>query len=134
MNRLFLACVFALAAAVAHAQSCEQMFTIEGTPPLTAGNYRTHVVIAGVPPSAALGRMRQAVATEGFAGIRVANGTISAVQETSGSGRGQSLRVGARKSGKGTRVDAVFSVQIGQMADAGAARAALCRIVAAAEQ
>lgn len=135
MTRFFLVSAFSLMiAGAAHAQSCPDSFLIEGTPMLTVVNYRAHQVFPGQSQAAAVQRLASAVSAEGFSGIRVQKGVgaVSAVQETSGSGRPQTLRVVARKSGKGVRVDALFSVQIGQMADTGATRAALCRIVSAA--
>ncbi len=57
---------------------------------------------------------------EGFirVGVDRSAGALTAFQETSGSGRPQTLRVSARKTGNGTRVDAVFMIQAGQLADA----------------
>jgi hypothetical protein len=44
----------------------------------------------------------------------------------------QTLRVVARKAGNGTRVDAVFQVQAGQVAAAEAVRKGICNVVRAA--
>ena len=73
-----------------------------------------------------------AVSAEGFADIRIdkATSSVLAIQETSGSGRPQTLRITARKSGGGTRVDAAFVVQQGQVAPEAYTRAALCRVIA----
>ena len=57
---------------------------------------------------------------------------VTALQETSGSGRPQTFRVTARKVGGATRVDAVFMVQAGQVADADTVRGYMCRILAGA--
>ena len=74
------------------------------------------------------------MAAEGFDNIREdrANGALTSLQETSGSGRPQTLRVSARKVGNGTRVDAVFMIQVGQVASADVIRAAMCRVVTSA--
>jgi hypothetical protein len=79
-------------------------------------------------------RLNQALLAEGFSGIRIdrANGALTAVQETSGSGRPQTLRLVARKAGAGTRVDAVFMIQAGQVASADMVRGAMCRVIGAA--
>ncbi len=70
---------------------------------------------------------------EGF-NPRVDRGTgaITAVQETTGSGRPQTLRVVVRRAGGATRVDAVFMVQPGQVAPEGITRNAICRVIGAA--
>lgn len=115
----------------AQAQSCQQNFQVEGTPLLSALNYRTFGIFPGVSTAAAQDRAKRAMVAEGFSGIRHDRGVgaLTAVQETSGSGRPQTLRVTVRKSGNGSRVDAVFMVQVGQVAPEGATRGALCRIV-----
>lgn len=116
------------------AQSCAENFVVEGTPLLTAMNFRSSQNFPSVEPSRAVTRLNQAMLAEGFSGIRIdrANGALTAVQETSGSGRPQTLRVVARKAGNGTRVDAVFMIQAGQVASADTIRAAMCRVVSGA--
>ncbi|WP_273792412.1 hypothetical protein [Brucella anthropi] len=116
------------------AASCEQNFKSEGVPLVTAVSYRSTQNFAGVKSSTALQRLAQAVAAEGFSGIKVNKqlASIDAFQETSGSGRVQTLRVTARAQGKGTRVDAIFSIQAGQATSKSVVREGLCRIIAAA--
>lgn len=116
------------------AQTCESNFQIEGTPMITAMNFRTSQTFAGVDSGKALGSLRAAMLAEGFIRVSVdrSAGALTAFQETSGSGRPQTLRVSARKAGKGTRVDAVFMIQAGQLADATTVRGYLCRVVSAA--
>lgn len=117
----------------AQAQSaCPGNFKADGVPMVTGITYRTWDLIGNRAPAAVLKSLAAAVAAEGFAGIRVDNATSSvlAIQETSGSGRPQTLRVTARKSGPATRVDAVFAVQMGQVAPEGYVRDALCRVIA----
>lgn len=125
---------FLLSAGAVQAQTCEANFRTEGTPLLTALNYKSSVVLPGVAPARALDGIVRAVAAEGFSNVRVEKsiGTLTAMQETTGSGRPQTLRVVVRKSGKGSRVDAVFMVQAGQIASEGLTRAAICRVVGAA--
>jgi hypothetical protein len=119
---------------VASAQSCAENFQVEGTPLLTAMNFRTSQNFSGLDSKKALGNLRSAMLAEGFSNIRVdqAGGALTAVQETSGSGRPQTLRVTARKSGSGTRVDSVFMIQVGQVASADTIRAAMCRVISGA--
>ena len=116
------------------AQTCESNFTVEGAPMLTAINFRTSQTFAGVESAKALNSLRAAMLAEGFIRVSVdrSAGALTAFQETSGSGRAQTLRVSARKAGNGTRVDAIFMVQAGQLADATTVRGYLCRIVSAA--
>jgi hypothetical protein len=118
----------------AQAQSCQDNFQVEGTPLLTAMNFRTSQVFSGVDSRRALDNLRRAMLAEGFSNIDVdrSGGALTAVQETSGSGRPQTLRVTARKSGNGTRVDAVFMIQAGQVAGVDTVRAAICRVIGGA--
>jgi len=113
---------------------CQQNFAVEGTPRVTAVNFRTHRDFPNLAQPTALNNLRSAMLAEGFSniGVDAAGGALTAVQETSGSGRPQTLRVSARRAGSGTRVDAVFMIQAGQIADSNTVRAALCRVVDAA--
>lgn len=126
--------LFGLGAAPALAQACESNFRVEGAPMLTAMNFRTTQTFAGVDSGRALGSLRAAMLAEGFINVSVdrSAGALTAFQETSGSGRPQTLRVSARKSGSGTRVDAIFMIQAGQLADPDTIRGYLCRVVSAA--
>ncbi len=117
----------------AQAQSaCPGNFKADGVPMVTGITYRTWDLIGNRTPPVVLKNLAASMAAEGFADIRVDNATSSvlAIQETSGSGRPQTLRVTARKSGPATRVDAVFAVQAGQVAAEGYVRSALCRVIA----
>ncbi|PZU94100.1 MAG: hypothetical protein DI527_04140 [Chelatococcus sp.] len=120
-----------LGAASAQAQSCQNNFKVDGVPMVTGITYRSWDLVKNGAPATVLKNLAAAVAAEGFAGIKVDNATSSvlAIQETSGSGRPQTLRVTARKSGPATRVDAVFVVQAGQVAPEGYVRDALCRVI-----
>jgi hypothetical protein len=113
---------------------CQQNFVVEGTARVTAMNFRTWRDFPNLPQATALKNLRAAMLAEGFSniGVDAEAGALTTVQETSGSGRPQTLRVTARKSGNGTRVDAVFMIQAGQTADSNYVRSALCRVVDAA--
>lgn len=137
ITRTVKTCLFGTAMAVlgashAMAQACPGNFKADGVPMVTGITYRSWDLIKGMSPPAVLKNLAAAVAAEGFAGVRVDNATSSvlAIQETSGSGRPQHLRVTARKSGPATRVDAAFVVQAGQVAPEGYVRDALCRVIA----
>ncbi|KRE02315.1 hypothetical protein ASE63_07135 [Bosea sp. Root381] len=129
-------CLFAAAAVLfasqAMAQACPGNFKVDGVPMVTGITYRSWDLVKGKAPAAVLKNLAAAVSAEGFAGIRVdkATSSVVAIQETSGSGRPQHLRVTARKSGPATRVDAAFVVQAGQVAPEAYVRDALCRVIA----
>ncbi|MGU3496272.1 hypothetical protein ACLBXM_19705 [Xanthobacteraceae bacterium A53D] len=134
MRRLLIAAAsLALSPAVAMAASCEGSLTVSGVPGLTAVSYKVSQEFPKVAPEGALKRLAQAVAAEGFSGIKTNRdlASIDAFQETSGSGRIQTLRVTARKSRSGTRVDAIFTIQAGQLTSEGVVREGLCKIVEA---
>ena len=124
----------AMAVTPAQAQVCAQTFQADGVPLVSGLTYRSHQMFPGIDPKTALTKLRRAMAAEGFSGIQEdrANGSLTALQETSGSGRPQTFRVTARKIGGATRVDAVFIVQAGQVADAATVRSYMCRVIAGA--
>ena len=120
----------------AQAQPCASNFKSAGVPMISALTYRTWDLIPNRPPAAVLPALAKAVAADGFDGIQVDKslGQISALQEVTGSGRPQTLRVTARPSGKGTRVDIVFTVQPGQIAEESGTRSATCTIISSARR
>jgi hypothetical protein len=122
------------AVSAASAQSCEKNFSVEGTPQVTAVNFRSWQSFPGLDQARALRNLQQGLAAEGFLDVSVDRslGALTAMQETSGSGRPQTLRVVARKSGNATRVDAVFMIQPGQTAAGNVVRGSLCRVISSA--
>lgn len=130
-NRFILALLFAAPVSLAQAQTCESNFKVTGVPMVTAMSFKTSMDFPGIKPDQALKTLAQAVAAEGFSGIRTDKslGAVDAYQETSGSGREQTLRVVARKKGKGTRVDAMFNIQQGQVTSQSIVRKGLCTII-----
>jgi hypothetical protein len=116
------------------AQSCQDNFQVEGVALITALNFRTSQNFPGLDQRKAVSNLRSAMLAEGFSNIAVdnASGSLTAVQETSGSGRPQTLRITARKAGSATRVDAVFMIQQGQVADANTVRTSMCRVLSGA--
>lgn len=129
-----VALVAVLAASPAIAGPCESNYAQEGVPMLTAITFKSWQNFSGVDPDKALDRLARAVLAEGFVGMRVdkAYGAITAYQETTGSGREQTLRIVTRKAGNGTRADIVFSIQKGQLASGDTIRGHLCNVLSAA--
>jgi hypothetical protein len=127
-----ITCAFALAilpATPVLADACAGHYESSGVPLVTGITYKTWMVFPSVNSNVAFDKVSQAVLAEGFVDVNVEKklGTLTAQQETSGSGRPQTLRVVVRKNGKGSRVDAVFIVQPGQVAPGVGKN--LCRIV-----
>jgi hypothetical protein len=96
----------AITVSVAQAQTCEKNFKVSGIPLVTAVSFKSSQSFPKVKQAQALKRLAQAIAAEGFSGITVNKelGAIDAYQDTSGSGRLQTLRVVARSQGGGTLV------------------------------
>ena len=137
-TRLLIPCVIAVSAAFAglngaQAQPCSTNFTSAGVPMLSEITYRTWDLVKS-PAAKAINGAARAVSAEGFGGIRVdkATNTLTALQDGAGSGRLQSLRITARKSGGATRLDLVFTVQAGQIGHEGEVRRGFCNFVDAA--
>lgn len=135
IKHLSLAAVLLLAGhGEAMAQSCEKNFKAQGVPLVTPVYYKSWQEFPKLKPEAALQRLARGVAAEGFSGIEINKslGTVEAYQDTSGSGRLQTLRVVARKRGSGTRVDAMFDIQVGQVAAKQVVQEGLCNIIRSA--
>ena len=125
------AVLFLGSVALAQAASCESNFKVSGVPMVTALSYRSWQEFPKAKASIVLKNLAQAVAAEGFSGISVNKelSSIDAHQETSGSGRIQTLRVVARQKGAGVRVDAVFDIQAGQLTSKEVVRTGICNII-----
>lgn len=121
------------AAGTAQAQPCITNFKSAGVPVLSEITYRSWDLVKR-PPAAVLTAIARAAEAEDFSGIRIdkASGTVTALQDAAGSGRPQRLQVTARKSGGATRIDAVYTVQAGQIGHEGEVRRGLCNIIGAA--
>ncbi|MBT1154551.1 hypothetical protein J1C56_02990 [Aminobacter anthyllidis] len=135
LKHTLLASIFTLTGiSLAQAQTCEKNFKVSGIPLVTAVSYKSSQSFPKVKQAEALKRLAQAVAAEGFSGITVDKnlGAIDAHQETSGSGRPQTLRVVARSQGGGTLVNAVFNIQPGQVTTNEVVRSGICTIIRAA--
>ncbi|CAM5222352.1 hypothetical protein ARD30_07290 [Bosea thiooxidans] len=112
----------------AQAQPCATNFSSSGVPMVSQITYRTWDLSKKAPATVLPAIVRAIQADGDFMDIRVdkASGTISAVQEVTGSGRPQILKVNARKQATGTRIDIAFTVQPGQIAPEAAVRKGLC--------
>lgn len=116
------------------AQPCVTNFSSAGVPMVSPITYKTWD-LTKKSPAAVLPAIARAIQADGdFMNIRTdkASGTISAVQEVTGSGRPQLLKVTTRKQATGTRIDIAFTVQAGQVAPEAAVRTALCDFLSGA--
>ncbi|MDQ1185448.1 hypothetical protein QE435_003636 [Rhizobium sp. SORGH_AS 787] len=131
MKSVFAAFCLAALATPALAASCEQNFTVSGVPMVTAVSYKSWQEIPKAKAPAVLQKLAQAVAAEGFSGVKVNKSlsSIDAHQETTGTGRIQTLRVVARQKGPAVRVDVVFNIQAGQVTDKNVVRKGMCNIM-----
>jgi len=116
----------------ARAESCADHYQMSGVPLVTGTTHKVWMIFPSANPAAALDKVTRAVMAEGFVDVNVdkALGTLTTQQETTGSGRPQTLRVVVRKEGRGSRVDAVFIMPPGQVAPGITSN--LCRVVDAA--
>ncbi len=112
--------------------ACKQNFTSLGLPLLSQIEYRTQETYKGLDPTSAAKRIASRLKAEGYFGVKRNSGVVTAWQETSGSGRPQELRfIVSRSSGK-TTIEAIFTVQQGQVAGNRVVRDELCRLIASA--
>lgn len=113
------------------AASCEKNFSVSGLPMVTAVSYKSWQELPKAKAPIVLQKLAQAVAAEGFSGIKIDKSlsSIDAHQETSGSGRIQTLRVVARQKGAAVRIDAVFNIQAGQVTDKNIVRKGIRNII-----
>lgn len=134
IKHLSIAAVLLAAPSMAAAQSCEKNFKASGVPLVTQITYKSWQEFPKLKPEAALQRVARGVAAEGFSGIDINKslGTIDAYQDSAGSGRLQTLRVVTRKRGSGTRVDAVFTIQVGQVTTKEVVLEGLCNVIRSA--
>ncbi len=130
LSLTFLAVSLALGGP-AHA-ACKQNFTTLGLPLLSQIEYRTSETYKGLGQTTAAKRIAARLAAEGYAAVRRSGGVITALQETSGSGRPQELRFIVTERGAKTVIEAIFTIQQGQVAGNRVVRDELCRLIATA--
>jgi hypothetical protein len=124
--------VFALTAALTTvaAADCKKNFTTLGLPLLSQIEYRTQETYKGLDQTGAAKRIASQLKAEGYSRVQRNGGVVSALQETSGSGRPQELRfIISERSGK-TTIEAIFTIQEGQIASNRVVRNELCRLIA----
>lgn len=132
MKTLILALTLTFATTAAQAATCKQNFSFIGLPLLSEIEYRTFATISGISRDTVLQRIADVLASEGSARVRIRHDTVSALQETSGSGRPQAISFTVSASGNALRIDAVFTIQQGQIAGERVVRNELCRLIATA--
>ncbi|QND52335.1 hypothetical protein HB779_10735 [Phyllobacterium sp. 628] len=120
-----------VAGSAAQAQSCASNFKSDGVPLVTSVNYKSWQIFPKLDPKKALANVAQGVAVEGFSDVQVDKslGAVTAVQEGSGATVPPKLRVVVRKSGKGSRVDAIFIVNPGWVSPESTTRSGICRVI-----
>lgn len=125
--------VLAVALATTSASAaCKQNFTTLGLPLLSQIEYRTQETYKGLDPTGAAKRIASRLKAEGYLRVQRSGGVVTALQETSGSGRPQELRfIISERSGK-TTIEAIFTIQQGQVAGNRVVRDELCRLIATA--
>lgn len=131
MKHIVVALCLTAFASPSLAASCEKNFSVSGVPMVTAVSYKSWQELPKAKAPTTLQKLAQAVAAEGFSGIKVNKSlsSIDAHQETTGSGRIQTLRVVARQKGAAVRIDVVFNIQAGQVTDKNIVRKGICNII-----
>ena len=121
-----------LAAASPASAACKDNFSTLGLPLLSQVEYRTQETYKGLGQTTAAKRIAARLKAEGYYNVKRNGGVVTAWQETSGSGRPQELRfIISEKSGK-TTIEAVFTIQQGQVAGNRVVRNELCRLIGTA--
>jgi hypothetical protein len=130
--RLALITALTLALAAPSHAACKQNFEVLGLPLLSQVEYRTQETYEGLGQTTAAKRIAARLKAEGYYNVTRSGGVVTAWQETSGSGRPQELRfIIGEKSGR-TTIEAIFTIQAGQVAGERVVRNELCRLIATA--
>lgn len=128
--RLPLVVLFIAFASSSASANCAKNFTTLGLPLLSQIEYRTQETYKGLDQTSAAKRIAARLKAEGYSRVQRNGGVVTAWQETSGSGRPQELRfIISERSGK-TTIEAIFTVQQGQIASNRVVRNELCRLIA----
>jgi hypothetical protein len=129
--RIVLSCLFLALASPATA-ACKQNFTVLGLPLLSQIEYRTSETYKGLDKTTAAKRIATRLKAEGYSSVKRSGGVVTAWQETSGSGRPQELRFILTEGAGKTTIEAIFTIQAGQIAGERVVRNELCRLIATA--
>ena len=132
MRPFLIPLVVTLALTGAAHSGCKQNFTTLGLPLLSQIEYRTFETYKGLDKTTAAKRIAARLKAEGYSSVRRSGGVVTAWQETSGSGRPQELRFIVEDSSSQTRIEAIFTIQQGQVAGNRVVRNELCKLIAAA--
>lgn len=111
---------------------CKENFTTEGLPLLSQIQYKTHASFKGLDRTTAAKRIAQRLKDEGFQGVKRDGGVVTAWQETTGSGRPQTLRFIVSESRGTTTIEGIFTIQQGQVTAKRMVRDNLCKVIAIA--
>lgn len=108
---------------------CRENFTTEGLPLLSQIQFKTHATYKGLDKTTAAKRIVARLKDEGFKGVKREGGTVTAWQETSGSGRPQTLRFIVSERKGSTTIEGIFTIQQGQVAGKRVVRDNLCKVI-----
>lgn len=130
MRLLVPALMLATVTATAAQAACKENFTTLGLPLLSQIEYRTEETYKGLGETTAAKRIAARLKAEGYSNVKRSGGVVTGWQETSGSGRPQELRFIVTEASGKTKIEAIFTVQQGQMAAKRVVRDELCRLIA----
>lgn len=132
MRMILTALALSAALSTSASAACKQNFAVLGLPLLSQIEYRTQETYKGLGQTTAAKRIAARLKAEGYSAVQRSGGVVTALQETSGSGRPQALRfIVTERSGK-TTIEAIFTIQQGQIAGERVVRNELCRLIATA--
>lgn len=132
MRLILTALALSAALSTSASAACKQNFAVLGLPLLSQIEYRTQETYKSLGQTTAAKRIAARLKAEGYSAVQRSGGVVTALQETSGSGRPQALRfIVTERSGK-TTIEAIFTIQQGQIAGERVVRNELCRLIATA--
>lgn len=108
---------------------CKENFTVEGLPLLSQIQYKSNASYKGLDKSTAAKRIAARLKDEGFRGVKRDGGVVTAWQETTGSGRPQTLRFIVSESRGVTTIEGIFTIQQGQVTAKRMVRDNLCKVI-----
>lgn len=127
--RLALITTLALGLATTAAADCKKNFTVTGLPLLSEIQYRSHETFSGLPKATAAKRIAARLKDEGFKGVKREGGVVTAWQETTGSGRPQTLRFIVSEAKGKTTIEGIFTIQQGQVTAKRMVRDNICNVI-----
>lgn len=94
--------------------------------------YKSNATFKGLDRTTAAKRIAARLRDEGFRDVKREGGVVTAWQETTGSGRPQTLRFIVTESKGKTSIEGVFTIQQGQIAAKRVVRDNICKVIAVA--